>query len=93
MEVMLKRKMNTLDFSYKSSHVVFGDEGYVYDIDYGAGFTNVYLSPLIKLYTLNIHSLLYVCHTSMKWFGKKKKKRRKGMIENESSKYLNGLTL
>lgn len=74
---MLKRKMNTLDFSYKSSHVVFGDEGYVYDIDYGAGFTNVYLSPLIKLYTLNMRSLLYVCHTSMKRFGKKRKKGEK----------------
>ena len=47
----------------------FGGDEYVYGIDQGDGFTNVYLSPkLVKLYTLNMFSLLYVNHASISVF-------------------------
>lgn len=41
-------------------HVIFEGDEYVYDIDYGDGFTNVLISRFIKLYILNMCSFLYV---------------------------------
>lgn len=43
MDKMLKEKRTILDSSYKWYHLVFGGDRYVYDIDCGNGFMNLYL--------------------------------------------------
>lgn len=57
----------------KRAEECFGGDRYVFGIDCGDGFSNVYLSSnLINLYTLNMCSFLYVSHTSIKWCKKRK---------------------
>lgn len=42
----------------------FGGRGYIYQLDFGDGFT--YTVKLIRLYTLSVCSLLYVYYTTVK---------------------------
>ena len=53
-----------------SGEQTYREQGYVYAIDCVDRFT----TQLIKLYTLNMYSFLYVSHTSVKWFFKTLKK-------------------
>lgn len=36
-----------------------GHDGYVHCLDFGGSFTGIYTLKLVKLYTVNIYSLLY----------------------------------
>lgn len=65
---------------------ILGDEGYVKYVDYSDGFTGVYvcMSKLIKVYSLNVFSLLSVNYTSIRLL-----KQIKVMIERFNAVQLN----
>jgi len=44
----------------------FGDDGYVYGIDYGVGFTEAYLFPTYQVVYMKYVQLLCISHTSTK---------------------------
>lgn len=44
----------------KGHEGTFGSDGYVHYFDRSDGFMNVYICQNYKLYTVNMHSLLYV---------------------------------
>lgn len=51
----------------------FEGNGFINDIDCGHGFHGyIHISKLINLCTLNMYSILYDNHTSIKWFKKYK---------------------
>lgn len=50
----------------KGTQETFGGDVSVYYLEYGDGFTGLYISQNIKLYTLNMCSLLYGNCTSIK---------------------------
>ena len=43
-----------------------GSGGYVHSLDFGDGFTGLNMSKLMKLYILNMCSLLYISYTTIK---------------------------
>lgn len=46
----------------------FEADGYVYYLDCGDGFMGIYMLKFIKLYTINMYSLLHINYTPIKLF-------------------------